>query len=410
MLFAVGAVSGTILSLELGVLWPVLMSRYGDVIGLPFAMEGIAFFLEAIFVGIYLYGWDRLPPRVHWWCGVPIAVSGTLSAVFVVSANAWMNQPRGFTLSADGTVTNVDPVRAMLNPAFVPEAIHLVLAAFMVTGFLVASVHAWRVVRGRASAFDRMAFRFAFALGAIVAPLQVVAGDYAARFIADNQPLKLAAIEGLERTQAHAPLSIAGLFEIPSGLSMLAQHDPAAVVIGLDSAPPENRPPFIPMLRASFQTMVAVGTGLVGLAAWYGFALRRRREPPRTPWFWRAAVVAGPAAVAALEAGWIVTEVGRQPWIVYGKLRTADAVTAAHDIRFGYYGLLVVYAGLTAATLFALRRLGPAAEAGGAAPHVEVDPLEPDSSARIESGSSAQAQPRSQPEPSPSTPGRGPAR
>ncbi len=359
VLFAVGAVSGTILSLELGVLWPGLMEQYGDVIGLPFAMEGIAFFLEAIFVGIYLYGWDRLPPKLHWWSGVPIALSGIASAVFVVSANAWMNQPRGFTIAPDGSITDVDPVAAMLNPAFFPEAFHLVLAALMVTGFLVATIHAWRLLRRRATEYDRLAFRIAFALGAVVAPVQIFAGDIAARFIAENQPLKLAALEGLEETQANAPFSVAGVIEIPSLLSLLAHHDPDAVVIGLDSAPPDERPPLIPLLRISFQLMVAIGTGLTALAGWYGWSWWRKRRPPSSAWFWRAAVIAGPASVVALEAGWIVTEVGRQPWIVYGILRTTDAVTQANNIRYGYYGLIVVYIGLTAATVFALRRLVP---------------------------------------------------
>lgn len=356
VLFAVGAVSGTILSFELGILWPGLMGRFGAVIGLPFAIEGIAFFLEAIFLGIYIYGWDRLPRRTHLLAGLPIAVSGMASAWFVVTANAWMNQPRGFALDQSGAVVHADPVKAMLNPATPVETTHMVLAAYLVAGFGVASVYAVSWLRGNRDRYTRLGFLVPFTFAAVFAVPQVVVGDWAARFLADKQPVKLAALEGLDRTQRGAPLHVGGVVEVPKGLSLLAQHDPDALVIGLDSVPPADRPPRVPV-QVGFQVMVAIGTGLVALAGWYAVAYWRRRDLPRSRLFLYAAAAAGPAAALALEAGWVVTEVGRQPWIVYGILRTRDAVTNASGIRYGYYALLAVYTGLTVATVYVLRRL-----------------------------------------------------
>jgi cytochrome d ubiquinol oxidase subunit I len=376
VLFAVGAVSGTILSFELGILWPGLMGRFGEVIGLPFAIEGIAFFVEAIFLGIYLYGWDRLPTRTHLLAGIPVAVSGFASAWFVVTANAWMNQPRGFRLEG-GVVRDADPVAAMFNPATPVETTHMVLAAYLVAGFGVASVYAWSWLRGRRDRYTRLGFLVPFTFAAAFSLPQVVVGDWAARFLADNQPVKLAAIEGLERTQRGAPLHVGGVVTVPKGLSLLAQHDPDAEVIGLDSVPPEDRPPLLPV-RIAFQLMVAVGTGLVALSGWYAFVWWRRRDLPRPRLFMLAALAAGPGAVVALESGWVVTEVGRQPWIVYGLVRTSDAVTHASGIRYGYYALIVIYSALTAATVYVLRRLARLPRSAGDAPDpAAAEPMAP---------------------------------
>jgi cytochrome d ubiquinol oxidase subunit I len=373
VLFAVGAVSGTILSFELGILWPGMMGRFGEVIGLPFAIEGIAFFVEAIFLGIYLYGWDRLPTRTHLLAGIPIAVSGVASAWFVVTANAWMNQPRGFTI-VNGVVTRPDPVAAMFNPATPVETTHMILAAYLVAGFGVASVYAFAWLRGRRDRYTRLGFLLPFTFACVFALPQVVVGDWAARFLADKQPVKLAAIEGLEHTQRGAPLHVGGVIEIPKGLSLLAQHDPNAEVIGLDSVPPSDRPPSIP-IRVAFQVMVAVGTGLVALSVWYAIAWRRKRDVPKSRLFLYAAVAAGPGAVIALESGWVVTEVGRQPWIVYGIMRTADAVTNAPGIRYGYYAVVLVYTALTVATVYVLRRLARIPREHGADP-AKPEPME----------------------------------
>jgi cytochrome bd ubiquinol oxidase subunit I len=364
VLFAVGAVSGTILSFEMGLLWPGLMGRYGEVIGLPFALEGIAFFIEAIFLGIWLYAWDRLSPTGRLLAGAPVLVAGVASAFFVVTANAWMNQPTGFDLAA-GEVVGVRPWAAMFNPATPPQTVHMILAAFMVAGFGTASVYAVAMLRGRRDRYHRLGFLIPFVLAAAITPAQVVVGDWAAQFLAERQPVKLAAIEGLRETTAGAPLSIGGYFDgeriryavqIPNGLSLLAQHDPDAVVRGLDEVPPDERPP-VNVVRWSFQVMVGIGLGLLALGGWFAVAWRRRRDLPRSRWFLRAAAAAGVGAVVALEAGWITTEVGRQPWVVYGLQRTADAVNPAPGLAAGLWGVTAVYAVLTVTTVLVLRRM-----------------------------------------------------
>jgi cytochrome bd ubiquinol oxidase subunit I len=367
VLFAVGAVSGTILSFEMGILWPGLMGRFGGVIGLPFAIEGIAFFVEAIFLGIYLYAWDRLPPRAHLLSGLAIPVAGVASAFFVVTANAWMNAPRGFDL-VNGQVTNVDPWAAMFNPATPPQTIHMILAAFMVSGFVVASVYATAMLRGGRDRYHRLGFVIPFAIAAFVTPLQIAVGDWAGHHVATEQPIKLAAMEGIFETQRGAPLHIGGVYvdgrwrfavEIPKGLSILAHWDPDAEIVGLNSVPPDERPE-VNIVHPAFDLMVGSGFAMLGLALWFALAWRKRRDLPRSRWFLRGAVLAGPAAVLALECGWIVTEVGRQPWIVYGILRTSDAVSSAPGLRYGLYALVVVYTCLTAASVYVLRRLARA--------------------------------------------------
>jgi cytochrome d ubiquinol oxidase subunit I len=364
VLFAVGAVSGTILSFEFGILWPRWMGRFGAVMGLPFAIEGFAFFVEAIFIGIYLYGWDRLPPRVHQRVGIAIGVAGVASAFFVVAANGWMNDPTGFHV-VNGKVVDVKPWAAMFNSALWPEATHMILAAFIVAGCLVATPHAWTLLRGRGSRYHRTGLALALTVAMVAAPVQIVVGDWAARHVAHKQPTKLAAIEGVTHTEHGAPLHIGGIYvdgqvkgaiRIPDLLSLLAYDDPHATVQGLDAVAAADRPP-VNVVRTSFQLMVAIGFGLVALGVWLAFAWRRRHALPRSRWFLRAAVLAGPAAVLALECGWVVTEVGRQPWIVYHVMRTRDAVSDASGLRYGYFLLLVIYAGLAAATFTVLRRL-----------------------------------------------------
>ncbi|GAA2353117.1 cytochrome ubiquinol oxidase subunit I [Dactylosporangium salmoneum] len=364
VLFAVGAVSGTILSFEMGLLWPGLMGTYGQVIGLPFTLEGFAFFIEAIFLGIYLYGWDRLPARVHLWSAVPILLAGLVGTFCVVSANAWMNQPKGFDL-VDGKITGVDPLGAMFNPATGPESVHMLVAAFMVTGFCMASVYAVGMLRGRTDRYHRIGFLVPFTVAAIMTPVQAGVGDWAAHHVADHQPVKLAAMEGLYPTERGAPLHIGGVaidgelryaIEIPNGLSLLAHWDPNAEIQGLDAVPEDQRPP-VNVAHWSFQIMVVSGLAMLGVAAAFGALWWRRREWLTNKWFLRAAALCGPAAVLALEAGWTTTETGRQPWVVYGILRTHDAVNTAPGLRTGLVVLTVVYALLTVATVFVLRRL-----------------------------------------------------
>jgi cytochrome bd ubiquinol oxidase subunit I len=366
VLFAVGAVSGTVLSFELGLLWPEFMARFGSVIGLPFTLEGFAFFVEAIFVGISIYGWKRLSPRAHWWSGVPIAVSGLASAWFVVTANAWMNAPRGFRL-VDGAVVDVDPLAAMMNPATWAQTTHMIIAAYMVSGFVVASVYAVALLGGRATLHHRRAFTLALLPAAALAPLQLAAGHWSAHVVSLTQPVKLAAMEGQFRTEKGAPLRIGGIpdesrretryaIEIHGGLSWLAYGDRQATVRGLDDFPREDTPP-VRVVHLAFQLMVAAGMLLLLVSLTTGWSLWRHRRIPSGRWFLMAVASCGPAAVLALEAGWTVTEVGRQPWIVQGVLRTADAVTDAPGVSWVLAATLAIYGVLAIGTLGVLRLL-----------------------------------------------------
>ncbi len=364
VLFAAGAVSGTLLSFEMGILWPGLMLPFGEVYGFPFVLEGFAFFLEAIFVGIYLFGWDRMSPRAHMLSALPIIVSGIAGAFFVIAANAWLNNPTGFRLE-NGRVVDVDPVGAMFGPSTWPQFVHMLIAAYMVTGYLVASVYAVGMLRGRRDRYHRFGLLIPLTFAAIATPIQLLVGDWIAGTVAENQPIKLAAMEGLFNTGRGVPLSLGGLFiddklrwalEIPWGLSLLVTHDPNGQVIGLQSVPPDLRPP-VNVVHLAYNTMVGVGSALALLALWFGWTWWRHRRAPRSIWFLRAAAVAGPAAVLAMETGWTTTEVGRQPFIVYNVLRTADAVSPAPGIPLGFVAVTVIYAVLTVLTVFVLRRL-----------------------------------------------------
>jgi cytochrome d ubiquinol oxidase subunit I len=365
LLFAVGAVSGTILSIEMGVLWSGLMANWGQVIGLPFAIEGIAFFIEAIFLGIYLYGWDRLSPRAHLLSGVPIFAAGLTSAFFVVTANAWMNTPAGYTL-AHGKLASVDPLAAMFNPATGPETVHMILAALMVTAFGTASVYAVAMLRGRRDRYHRLGLLLPLSAGVVLAPLQIVAGDWAARMVAAHQPVKLAAMEGLAKTTAGAPESIGGYYaggrlhgalRIPDGLSLLTRFSPHATIQGLDSVPAADRPPLVTLVHLSFDTMVGIGFGLLALGGWLAWSWWRRRDIPATRWFLRCVAVSGIATVIAMELGWITTEVGRQPWIVYRVMKVAAAVNPEPGIQYGFWAVVAIYAVLTVVTVAVLRHL-----------------------------------------------------
>jgi len=344
VLFAVGAVSGTVLSFELGLLWPRFMELAGPIIGMPFSLEGFAFFTEAIFLGVYLYGWEKVPPRAHLLAGVLIAISGAASGIFVVIANAWMNTPVGFTLVA-GAFTEIDPIAAMATPAALPQTLHMILAAYAATGLGVAGIHAFLLLKGRTSAFNRAALTIGLIVGAPAAVLQPMSGDIAARSVARRQPVKLAAAEALYETRAGAPLTVGPGIKIPYGLSLLAFHDPHAVVQGLDSVPRDEWPN-VPLVHLSFEVMVALGIymALVGLwAAWQ--ALRKRDLTTRRRFLW-AVAIAAPCGFIAIEAGWMVTELGRQPWVIFGVLKTADAVTPMPGLIVPFTAITLLYCGL----------------------------------------------------------------
>jgi cytochrome d ubiquinol oxidase subunit I len=355
ILFAVGVVTGTILSFEFGLLWPEFMATFGEVFGIAFGLEGISFFVEAIFIAIYVYGWDRLSPRAHFLTGVPVVISGFAGSFNVIAVNGWMNNPEGFDV-VDGKVTNPQPWDALINTNMWHELIHMYLAGYLVSGFIVAGVYAYAWLKGRRDLYHRTALVVTLSFASLAAPVQVVVGDWAGRTVAEHQPVKLAAFEGLQQTEAGAPFTIAGIVEIPKMLSILAFHDPNATVQGLDSVPPDDRPP-VTIVRVAFQTMVAIGTGLALLGTVFFVTWLRRRRLPRSRWFYRAVMAAGPLAFVALISGWIVTEVGRQPWIVYGVMRTEQAVTSVDYLEIGYAFLIIVYVGLGAAVYWLLRRL-----------------------------------------------------
>jgi len=366
VLFAVGAVSGTVLSFELGLLWPRFMELAGPIIGIPFSLEGFAFFVEAIFLGVYLYGWTRIPARAHVAAGVLVAVSGAVSGVFVVIVNAWMNAPTGFTLEA-GRIATVDPLAAMANDAAFTQTLHMTLAAYAATGLAVAGIHGWALRRDPMNAFHLKALKVALLIGAPAAILQPLSGDLAARQVARAQPAKFAAMEAVFETRRGAPLTLGGwpdvgaretrlAVEIPRALSLLTFGDADALVTGLDRVPREEWPN-VAAVHLSFQVMVALGGYMALVSAWALTVLARRRELAGRPRLLLALAVATPMGFVATEAGWMVTELGRQPWVIQGVLRTADAVTPMPGLVVPFAGFTLLYVFLGVVVLVILRRL-----------------------------------------------------
>jgi cytochrome d ubiquinol oxidase subunit I len=364
-LFAAGVVTGTILSFEMGLLWPNFTGTFGGVFGLGFAVEGFSFFTEAIFIGIYIYGWKRLSPRAHFLSGIPIVLSGFTGSLMVIAVNGWMNHPTGFRLD-HGKVVDAHPFAALFsNSYFWHELVHMYLAAYMATGFLVAGAYAAGRLRGQWGRYEQTALAIPLAVAVLASVAQIFVGDWSGRTVAAAQPTKLAAFEGLAHTTKGAPVHILGWYvngrveygiPIPHLLSLLAFHDPNATVQGLDAVPAADRPP-VNVVRVAFQGMVGIGSMLALLSVTYVAVLVRRKRLPESVWFYRALVAAGPLALVALICGWIVTEVGRQPWVVYRVMRTEQAVTGAGGIPVGYATLALVYLGLIVAVGWTLIRL-----------------------------------------------------
>jgi cytochrome bd ubiquinol oxidase subunit I len=367
-LFAVGVITGTILSFEMGLLWPNFTATFGGVFGLGFAIEGFSFFMEAIFIGIYVYGWGRLSPKAHLASGIPIIITGFTGSLTVIAVNAWMNHPGGFELRG-GTVVDMHPLKALFANSYLwHELIHMYIAGYIVSGFLVAAAYAFARLRGRFGRYERTAIAIPLTIAALASPVQVLVCDWAAREVATTQPTKLAAIEGLGKTTRGAPEHLLGWYtdgevkygiRIPRMLSLLAFHSPNARVQGLDAVPADHRPP-VNVVRIAFQTMVGIGTLLALLGVAYLIVRIRRRRLPESLWFYRAVVIAGPLSVVALISGWVTTEVGRQPWVVYHVMPTADAVTGARGVPVGYATLLVTYLMLGCGVAWVLRRLSRA--------------------------------------------------
>lgn len=363
--FATGAVSGTMLSFELGLLWPEFMKHAGPVFGMPFSLEGVAFFIEAIALGFFLYGWDRFNRWFHWFTGVVVGISGLASGILVVAANGWMNSPSGFDY-VDGKFINIDPVAAMFNDAWFTQALHMTLAAFVATGFAVAGVHALMLLKGKNINFHRKAFQIALTYGAVGALLQPLSGDLSARDVARRQPAKLAAMEAHFETMQRAPLILGGIpnmeekrvdyaIKIPGGLSFLAHGDVDAPVTGLDQIPEAHHPP-VWITHMAFQVMVLLGMVLVVLSLLYFWARWKRKVWQMKGWFLKLFIIAAPLGFIALEAGWTVTEVGRQPWIIYGIMKTENALTPMPGIVYSFIAFTVVYLSLCAVVTFLLYR------------------------------------------------------
>ncbi|MGW6920254.1 cytochrome ubiquinol oxidase subunit I [Streptomyces sp. NPDC054950] len=337
--FAIGIVTGTVLSFELGLLWPGMMGRWGDVFGLGFGVEAWAFFLEAILIAIYLYGWRRLKPWTHFWLALPLPLAALMGAFGIVAANSWMNTPRGFSLDASGKPVDVDVRRAIFTPMFGPEYWHFVVGVVLTAGYVIAGVYAVGWLRGRRDRYHRLGFTVPFSVAAILTPVQFVLGDSIARSVFHKQPVKFAATEIVWKTDTHVPEymfgrlhadgTISGGIRIPQLDSILAGFSPATKVTGLSSVPASDRPTATQATIAhwAFDIMVTIGSLLVLLALWYGWCWLRRRDLPGSPWFFRCAALAGGACLLTVECGWITTEVGRQPWIVYQNMRVAEAVT-----------------------------------------------------------------------------------
>ncbi|TCC96448.1 cytochrome ubiquinol oxidase subunit I [Pedobacter hiemivivus] len=353
--FATGAVSGTVLSFELGLLWPKFMEHAGPIFGMPFSLEGTAFFIEAIALGFYLYGWNRLNPWFHWATGVVVGISGLLSGILVVAANAWMNSPAGFDY-VNGQYLNIDPIKAMFNEAWFSQSLHMCIAAFVSTGFAVAGIHALMILKGKSVKFHSTAFKIAAVFGTVAACLQPLSGDISAKDVAKRQPEKLAAMEAHFHTERFAPLIIGGIpdtankkvdyaIRIPGLLSFMATGDFNGEVKGLDSVPQEDQPP-VTVTHYAFQIMVGLGMAMVLIAVLYFIALWKKKDWLRSRWLLKLFVIATPLGFIALEAGWTVTEVGRQPWIIRGVMRTADAVTPMPGIAYSFYLFTAVYISL----------------------------------------------------------------
>lgn len=369
--FAVGAVTGTVLSFEFGLLWPRFMGIWGEAFGIPFAFEGLFFFTEAIFVAIYIFGWRRLKPWTHFWTGVPIALAGVFGSVSVVAANAWMNAPSGFTANAQGEIIDVDPLAVIFNDAMPLQAAHMVVAAYLVGGFLIASVYAVGMLRGRVDRYHKLGFTIPFTVAAVATPIQIGVGDTLARWVYDNQPVKFAAIELVPTTSSDVPETLLGHLNedgtvtggipIPGMASWLS--DPgtgrSTVIQGLDSVPADTRPTVLEanVVHLAWDVMVGLGSLLLLLAVWYGAVWLFRRRMPAGKWFLRVAACSGVLAVVTMEAGWVLTEVGRQPWIVYNLMKVEAAATGNTGVWITFIAVIVLYLALGVTTIMVLRSM-----------------------------------------------------
>jgi len=365
ILFATGAVSGTMLSFELGLLFPKFMEHAGPIFGMPFSLEGTAFFIEAIALGFFLYGWDKFNKWFHWICGIIVGVSGLASGILVVAANAWMNSPSGFDF-VNGEYLNIDPVKAMFNDAWFSQALHMTIAAFCATGFAVAGLHAYLILKGKNVNFHREAFKISSVLAITAAMLAPLSGDISAKDVAKRQPIKLAAMEAHFKTEESASFVLGGIVDeskekikyaikVPGVLSFLVHSDFKTPVKGLEEFPKDEWPP-VAVVHYAFQIMITFGVLMMGIAVIYLIAQFFKKDWRTKRWFYKLFMIATPFGYIALEAGWTVTEVGRQPWIIYGIMRTVDSITSMPGIQYSFYIFTFVFITLSIILVFLMNR------------------------------------------------------
>ena len=365
ILFATGAVSGTMLSFELGLLFPKFMEHAGPIFGMPFSLEGTAFFIEAIALGFFLYGWDKFNKWFHWICGVIVGISGLASGILVVAANAWMNSPSGFDF-VNGEYLNIDPVKAMFNDAWFSQALHMTIAAFCATGFAVAGLHAYLILKGKNVNFHREAFKISSVLAITAAMLAPLSGDISAKDVAKRQPIKLAAMEAHFKTEESAPFVLGGIVDeskeeikyaikVPGVLSFLVHSDFKTPVKGLEEFPKDEWPP-VAVVHYAFQIMITFGMLMMGIAVIYLIAQFFKKDWRTKRWFYKLFMIATPFGYIALEAGWTVTEVGRQPWIIYAIMRTVDSITPMPGIQYSFYIFTFVFITLSIILVFLMNR------------------------------------------------------
>jgi cytochrome d ubiquinol oxidase subunit I len=344
------------------------MGRFGAAYGIPFAVEGLFFFLEAIFLAIYIYGWRRMRPWPHFWAGVPVTLAGAGGTACVVAANGWMNLPGGVTLR-NGAVVGVRPLAVFFNRAFWWESVHMLLAAYIVAGFMVAGVYAMAMLRGRRDHYHRLGFLVPFTVAVALVPAQILVGHWAAHEVYRHEPAKFAAVEILPSTGGNVPETIGGVLvdgrvrygvRIPGLASFFAGYRRDTVIRGLDAVPPAVRlsPVLVSTVHLAFDVMVLTAFMLLALGLWFALGWWRRRDLPDSRWFLRGAAASGLVSLISLECGWVVTEVGRQPWTVQGLLLTRDAVTgAAVNLWWFLAAIVVLYAAVGTATVLALRSM-----------------------------------------------------
>ncbi|HEX2817686.1 MAG TPA: cytochrome ubiquinol oxidase subunit I [Phenylobacterium sp.] len=379
--FGMGVVTGVVMSYEIGTNWSVFSVAAAPVIGPLLAFEVLtAFFLEASFLGVMLFGWRKVGPRLHFTATALVAIGTAVSAFWIISANSWMQHPTGYVRLASGALRATDWGQVIVSPTFPVRLVHMLLAAYLTTSLVVGAASAWRLLKDTDEEESCLALKMAIGMFAIVAPLQLLAGDMSGKQVLQFQPAKLAAIEAFWDTKSGQAFHIAAWpdrdtasnrweLSIPKLGSLITAGNARAEITGLKAFALADRPPVFLVFWA-FRVMVGLGVAMIGLGLWGGFQVWRGRLA-HARWFLRAAVAMGPAGFVAVVAGWIVAEVGRQPWVIYGVLRTADAVSPVTqgEVSVSLLAFMIIYAVIfSVGVLYILRLMGEGPLSGSGAP------------------------------------------